>query len=56
MREGTARVHATWAPRAISLSAQAHLARFYGELGFAVCGAGYDEDGIPHVPMEAIGR
>jgi len=36
----------------IHLSAQAHLADFYGSLGFRVSGPGYDEDGIPHLPMD----
>lgn len=51
MREGADRVRATWGPVPIRLSAQAHLERFYASLGFAVCGPGYDEDGIPHLPM-----
>lgn len=33
------------------LGAQAHLEGFYGSLGYRVCGPGYDEDGIPHLPM-----
>ena len=51
MREGIARVEATWGRRPIRIGAQAHLAGFYGSLGFAVSGPAYDEDGIPHVPM-----
>lgn len=35
----------------LKLSGQAHLAPFYSSLGFQVCGDGYLEDGIPHVPM-----
>lgn len=35
----------------IVLGAQAHLADWYGRFGFAVSGPGYDEDGIPHLPM-----
>ena len=35
----------------IRLSAQAHLERFYNELGFVRVGEPYDEDGIPHVAM-----
>ena len=34
------------------LSAQAHLQEFYGHLGYRVSGPGYDEDGIPHLPMQ----
>lgn len=33
------------------LSAQAHLQRFYEELGYQVDGPGFVEDGIPHLPM-----
>jgi len=39
------------AAQTVWLSAQAHLQRFYGQLGFAVCGEGYLEDAIPHLPM-----
>jgi ElaA protein len=35
----------------IYLGAQAYLQRFYEGLGFEVSGEGYDEDGIPHLPM-----
>lgn len=37
--------------RRIELSAQAHLEAFYASFGFRVCGEGFDEAGIPHVPM-----
>jgi ElaA protein len=33
------------------LSAQAHLAAFYGRFGYQPNGPGFLEDGIPHVPM-----
>ncbi|MFC4021871.1 GNAT family N-acetyltransferase [Micromonospora sp. GCM10011542] len=33
------------------LEAQSHLVAFYGRHGFAVSGAEYVEDGIPHTPM-----
>ncbi|MEV0716091.1 GNAT family N-acetyltransferase [Asanoa sp. NPDC050611] len=33
------------------LDAQAHLADFYARFGYSVSGAGYVEDGIPHLPM-----
>jgi len=36
---------------AIRIGAQAHLERFYGELGFVRASAPYDEDGIPHLEM-----
>jgi len=51
MREAIAATRATWPGRAIRLSAQAHLQRFYGALGFATVSDEYDEDGIPHVDM-----
>ncbi|WNB84820.1 GNAT family N-acetyltransferase [Cellulomonas sp. ATA003] len=35
----------------VVLDAQAHLAHWYARFGFAVAGDGFDEDGIPHVPM-----
>jgi ElaA protein len=38
-------------PGPIRIGAQAHLQKFYGELGFVVAGEPYDEDGIPHVEM-----
>ena len=38
-------------PGAIRISAQAHLERFYAELGFQRASDVYDEDGIPHLEM-----
>ncbi len=38
-------------PVEIALSAQAYLRRFYEDLGFAVEGSEYLEDGIPHIHM-----
>jgi len=35
----------------VRISAQAHLARFYGQLGFERTSEPYDEDGIPHIEM-----
>jgi len=35
----------------IRLGAQAHLERFYADLGFVRASDVYDEDGIPHVEM-----
>jgi len=35
----------------VRIGAQAHLERFYGELGFGRASAPYDEDGIPHIEM-----
>lgn len=51
MAEGIARVHAAWGRCPIRIGAQAHLEGFYASLGFRTCGPGYDEDGIPHLPM-----
>lgn len=39
----------------VVLDAQAHLQAFYEGLGFGVAGAGFVEDGIPHVPMRREG-
>lgn len=38
-------------PGPIRLSAQAHLERFYADLGFRRASDVYDEDGIPHIDM-----
>jgi ElaA protein len=37
--------------RAIRISAQLYLQRFYEGFGFRVTSAPYDEDGIPHIEM-----
>lgn len=39
------------AGRACVLDAQAHLQHWYERFGFEASGPGFDEDGIPHVPM-----
>jgi len=51
MLEAHDRIEAAWHRPPMWLSAQAHLEPWYGSLGYAVCGEGYDEDGIPHLPM-----
>ncbi len=51
MEEGLRRLDGCCAGVPVKVSAQAHLHDFYASLGFEVCGAGYDEDGIPHLPM-----
>ncbi|MEM7203146.1 MAG: GNAT family N-acetyltransferase [Planctomycetota bacterium] len=38
-------------PATVVLAAQSHLAAWYQRFGFAVEGAEFLEDGIPHVPM-----
>ena len=35
----------------IRIGAQAHLEKFYGDLGFVKASPPYDEDGIPHIEM-----
>ena len=37
--------------QAIRISAQAHLEKFYTDLGFTSTGKAYLEDGIPHIEM-----
>ena len=51
MREAIAACEKRAPGAAIAISAQAHLQRFYGTLGFSVTSAEYLEDGIPHVDM-----
>lgn len=51
MTEGVAGCERHWPGRAIRISAQAHLERFYGSLGFVRVGPDYMEDHIPHVEM-----
>ena len=54
MREGMHRLCERYGPCGIHISAQAHLRPYYGSLGFEVIGPGYDEDGIPHLPMRWV--
>ncbi len=49
--EGVAGCERHWPGRAVRISAQAHLERFYGSFGFVRVGENYLEDGIPHVEM-----
>jgi ElaA protein len=51
MAEGVARCEQAWPGRGIRISAQAHLAPFYGSLGFEGIGEPYIEDTIPHLEM-----
>ena len=44
-------VHQQWGAQPIRIGAQAHLAKFYGKLGFIEASAMYVEDGIPHIEM-----
>jgi ElaA protein len=47
MRRGLALAGAV----AVRIGAQAHLEKFYGDLGFVRTSDVYDEDGIPHIEM-----
>jgi ElaA protein len=49
--QGLARCLQAWPGQGVRISAQAHLARFYGEFGFACVGDSYLEDNIPHFEM-----
>lgn len=51
MEQGLARCHQAWPGWAVRISAQAHLQRFYGNLGFGAVSEVYLEDGIPHIEM-----
>jgi ElaA protein len=51
MVEGLQRCDATWPGHGQRISAQAHLSRFYGSLGFQGVAEPYLEDGIPHLEM-----
>lgn len=51
LREGIVRCNVAWPGRAIRISAQEHLQRFYGRHGFETVSAVYLEDRIPHVQM-----
>lgn len=41
-----------WPGRAITISAQQYLEKFYRDFGFETESNPYDEDGIPHVRMQ----
>ncbi len=49
--EGVAGCDRLWPGLAVRISAQAHLQRYYGQVGFAAVGDEYLEDEIPHVEM-----
>lgn len=44
-------VERSWGAAPVTISAQAHLEKFYGAHGFAKVGEPYPEDGIPHIRM-----
>jgi ElaA protein len=56
MTEGLAGCERYWPEHAVRISAQAHLERFYGSLGFVRVGENYIEDAIPHVEMVRAAR
>ena len=56
MAEGIAGCERHWSGRALRISAQAHLERFYNGFGFVRVGENYGEDGIPHVQMLRAGK
>jgi ElaA protein len=51
MEEALRRAEQLHSGRAIRISAQLYLQRFYEGFGFRVTSAPYDEDGIPHIEM-----
>lgn len=51
MREAISEVEKLYPAEPIEISAQSHLQKFYGSLGFEVISEEYLEDGIPHVDM-----
>lgn len=51
LQEGLLRCQSAWPGRAVRISAQAHLQRYYGAQGFVPVTAEYLEDEIPHVGM-----
>jgi ElaA protein len=51
MQEALRRCQSLWPGSAVRISAQHHLEKFYGSLGFVTDSEPYDEDGIPHVEM-----
>lgn len=54
MRAAVARSAERWPNLPVALDAQTHLADWYARFGFEVCGAGFLEDDIPHVPMRRL--
>ena len=51
LQEGLRRCQGVWPGRAVRISAQAHLQRYYGEQGFVPVTDEYLEDGIAHIGM-----
>ncbi len=53
---GIARARERYPGKALRISAQAHLEKFYREFGFVTGSEPYLEDGIPHVEMALSAR
>jgi ElaA protein len=51
MQQAVTHTLAHWGAQAIRMGAQAHLASYYQQHGFAPTGIDYVEDGIPHTEM-----
>lgn len=51
MKASVKAIHDKYKTEVIKLSAQTHLKKFYETHGFKQVGAGYLEDGIPHIAM-----
>ncbi len=51
MQQAIAYCEVLYGAQPIKIGAQQYLERFYQGFGFAQCGEGYLEDGIPHIPM-----
>lgn len=43
----------TLGAKEVYVGAQKQAEKFYGSLGFYPCGPGYEEEGVPHIPMKA---
>lgn len=56
MQRAIAAAQSAFAGSDLRISAQLHLERFYGELGFKTVSEPYPEDGIAHVEMLRPGR
>ena len=51
LRESIAQCERLFGAGPIKIGAQQYLEKFYQRFGFEQYGEGYDEDGIPHIPM-----
>ena len=54
LREALAAVERLFGPQPIQIGAQLYLQQFYESFGFRQVGAGYLEDGIPHLHMVRV--